>query len=205
LPTAAQGIRCVILSYVTYGLVQPRTIPGNHVFHLGYLMPITRSSFLQFYKWSLREYGGYYLPTDINEFLLKRLSQSTDCQEWDTIIDFYISMGGSRWHQTLLRSSDSLKKQMINNIFARLEKIDPREAPHALFLINSLRTGSVPYKGDFSNIWMYDEANGKSHINIKQLEIVKKSFRHWWADGSQWPANKSEDPLKGTGTEIISP
>jgi hypothetical protein len=195
---------CLLL-YTAYGLVQPGTIPGNHVFHLGYLIPITRSSFLQFYKWSLREYGGYYLPTDINEFLLKRLSQSTDRQEWDAIVDLYISIGGSRWHQSLLQLPDSFKKQIISNIFVRLDKIDPEEAPHALFLIDSLRTGSVPYKGGFSNLWIYDENNGKSHVNTKQLEIVKKSFRHWWADGLKWPENKSEDPLKDTGTTIISP
>ncbi len=54
------------LIYFAYGLFQPLTIPGNHVFHIGYLIPITRSSFLQFYKWSLRERGGNYLPADIN-------------------------------------------------------------------------------------------------------------------------------------------
>jgi hypothetical protein len=193
------------LAYVAYGIVEPRTTPGNHIFHIGYLIPITRSSFLQFYEWSLREYGGNYLPTDINEFLLKRLSNSTDLEEWEEIVDFYISMDSSRWHKTLLQLPDSLKKQIINNIFVRLDKFDPRQATHALFLINSLRTGIVPYKGGFSNIWIYDDNNGKFHINTTQFDIVKKSFRHWWADGSKWPENKRDDPLKGTGTTIISP
>jgi hypothetical protein len=191
------------LPYVAYGLAQPNTIPGNHIFHIGYLMPITRASFLQFYVWSLREYGGYSLPININEFLLQRLSISTDRQEREAIVDFYVSMDRSRWHETLLQLPDSLKKQIIDNIFVRIDKFDPRQATRALFLIESLRTGSVSYKSSFSNIWMYN--NGKFDLNTKQFEIVKKSFRHWWADGSKWPDNKNVSPLSGTGTEIISP
>jgi hypothetical protein len=193
------------LPYVAYGLVYKQTIPGNHVFQIGYSLPITRGSFLQFYHWSLREHGGYSLPTDINEFLLKRLADSTDRQEWEAILDFYISMDSSRWHKTLLQLPDSLKKQIINNIFVRLDKFDSRQATHALFLIESLRTGSVPYKGGFSNIWMYNKDNGKFDLNTKQFKIVKKSFHHWWADGSKWPDNKNVSPLSGTGTKIIGP
>jgi hypothetical protein len=192
------------LPYVAYGLVQPQSIPGNHIFHIGYFIPITRSSFLQFYKWSLREYNGNYLPSDINEFLIERLSKSTEREEWEAIVDFYIAMDSSRWHKNLLQLSDGLKKQIINNIFVRLDKLDRIQAIHALFLIECLRTGTVPYKGSFSNIWIYDD-NGKFHINTKQFEIVNKSFRQWWGDGSKWPTNKIESPLKGTGTEIISP
>jgi hypothetical protein len=193
------------LAYGAYGIVQPQTIPGKHIFHIGYFLSITRSSFLQFYQWSLREYNGNYLPTDINEFLLERLSKSTEREEWDAIVDFYISMDSSRWDKTLLQLPDSLIKQIINNIFVRLDKIDPPQAIRALFLVESLRTGNVPYKGSFSNIWTYNKDDGKYSINTKQFEIVKQSFRYWWADGARWPENKRESPLIGTGTKIISP
>jgi hypothetical protein len=192
------------LSYVAYGLVQPQSIPGNHIFHIGYFLPLTRSSFLQFYKWSLREYGGNYLPPGVNDFLLERLSKSTEREEWEAIVDFYIGMDSSRWHKILLQLPDSLKKQIIDNIFVRLDKLELRQATRSLFLIECLRTGTVPYKGSFSNIWIYDR-NGKSLVNSRQFEIVNKSFRQWWGDGSKWPANKIEDPLKDTGTKIISP
>lgn len=99
------------LLYLAYGLVQPQTIAGNHIFHIGYFIPITRSSFLQLYQWSLREHGGNYLPTDINEFLLERLSKSTEREEWNEIVDFYINMDSSRWHKTLLQLPDSLKNR----------------------------------------------------------------------------------------------
>jgi ribulose kinase len=51
-----------------------------------------------------------YRLIDINDFLLARLSNSTDRSECQAIVDFYITMDSSRWHQTLLGSTWRINK-----------------------------------------------------------------------------------------------
>lgn len=197
------GVLLSILTCIVYGIVQPESTLGHHIFYIGYSSPINRSQFLLFYEWSLRQHNANSAPSDIHNFLIERFSNSSDINEWQAIINFYITMDTSRWPETLVHLPDNLKKRIIDNIFLQLDSFDARQTNSALYLIESLRSGSLPYKGGFSNLWIYD--NGKYKVNTKQIEIVKKSFNHWWGDGSTWPTNKNQIPLEGTGTKIISP
>lgn len=197
------GVVVGVSACIAYGIFQPESTLGHHIFYAGYSLPIDRSQFLQFYEWSLRQHNANSAPSAIHDFLINRLSTSSDLNEWQAIIDFYTTMDTSRWPETLVHLPDSLKKRIIDNILLRLDSFDPRKTTSNLYLIESLRNGNIPYKSGFNNLWIYH--NGKHKVNTKQVEIVKKSFRRWWGDGSRWPANKNQRPLEGTGTSIISP
>jgi hypothetical protein len=192
-----------ISACIGYGIFQPKSRLGHYIFYVGYSLPMDRLQFLLFYEWSLRQHNANSAPSDINNFLIKRLSNSGDLNEWQAIITFYITMDTSCWPKTLVHLPDSLKKRMIDNIFLQLDSLDSYQSTSALFLIESLRSGHLPYKGGFNNFWIYDR--GKYKVNTAQVKIVKKSFSNWWGDGSTWPANKNKRPLDGTGTAIISP
>jgi hypothetical protein len=190
------------LAYVGYGVVEPHSSPGHAIFQIAYSLPATRPAFLRFYQWSLREFNGGYLPGAIDEFLVTRLWSSPGTREWQAIIDFQIAQSSSRWGDSFSRVHDDLKQQIIGDIFHRLDTFPPRHAAEALLLVECMRRDDTLHKGGFSNLNLWTNDGTTATYHPERLATLKDSFRRWWADGVAWPANKNQDPLKGTNIAI---
>lgn len=189
------------MAFVGYGVVEPDSSAGYAVFRVGYSLPIDPSAFLGFYQRSLREFNGRGLPESVDEFLVTRLSDSSTAER-RAIIDFQISQKSSRWSERLCHIHDDLKRQMIADIFSRLDTFPPDHAVDALVLVESMRRNDPIHKGGFSELDMWTHDGTAFNVRADRLAVAKDSFRRWWADGNAWPANKSQDPLKGTGLVI---
>ena len=178
---------------VAGGIVEPRSSVGHIVFHSAYLFPPTRPAFLRFYRWSLKEFEGGYLPPSIDEFLINRLAYCRGKPEETAIIDFQIRQGSRRWGDAASRSHASYQGKMIANIMERLEEMDDQDALSAMVFIESLRRQNTLGKGGFTGM-----------CNRTAFDAAKESFRTWWGDGSNWPSIRSNDPLTGTELAIHS-
>lgn len=195
----------ILLIYIGYGVIEPQTSPGHAVFHAGYSLPVSRPLFLRFYRWSLREFNGGYLPSSIDGFLTSRLWECEGTAEWRAIIDFEISQGSGRWGEALSQTHDEMKRKIIGDIICRQDTFPPEQAVNALLLVESLRQGDPLHKGEFSNLdlWMHDGTKWVLRTeHLDRLALVKDAFRRWWNEGSAWPGNRSQDPLAGTGISI---
>ena len=196
------GVLVCLLGYIGYGVIEPQTSPGHAIFHLAYSIPPTRPVFLRFYQWSLRKFNGKYLPSSIDSFLTARLWECEGSSEWRAIIDFQIKQGSGRWGDGFSHVHDEMKKRIITDIFLRLDTFRSEQIVDALVLIEAMRRSNALHKGGFANadLWTYE---GNTYtIHEDRLAIVKAAFRKWWVDGSLWPANRSQDPLSGTGISI---
>ena len=185
---------------IVVGLIEPRSSVGHVVFHIGYTFKPTRPVFLKFYQWSLWKYEGGYLPSDIDEFLIDRLSFCQGTAEETAILDFQIHQGSGRWGDAASRSHDIWKGLMIANIVSRIDEMTDKDAISAMVFIESLRRDNSLCKGGFNNMWDYDD--GIHKLKVDAFEIAKKSFKIWWEDGSDWPSIKKNDPLAYTNLEI---
>jgi hypothetical protein len=188
--------------FIAGGLVEPRSSVGHVVFHSAYAFPPTRPAVLRFYTWSLKEFEGGYLPPGIDEFLIDRLACSEGEPEETAIIDFQIRQGSGRWGDSASRSHETFQKQMIKNIMSRLDGMNDRDAVSAMVFIESLRRGNSLGKGGFVGMWTCSDT--ACTLNRPAFDSAKESFRNWWGDGSNWPANRANDPLAGTELAIHS-
>jgi hypothetical protein len=188
------------------GLVDPGSTLGRAVFHIRYAPEHSRPSFLQVYQRSLKEYAGGYIPTEVDAFLINRLSSCQGTPEWSAILDFQLAQSSSRWGDAASQADDALKKQIIAYLIPTLETIHPSDALKTMVFIESLRRNNSLHKGGFIARDFYDQPDlrGPSTLRRDQLALAINSFRRWWGDGTEWPQNKSSNPLEGTKIVIYS-
>ncbi len=188
------------------GFVEPRSAVGRALFHLRYAPEHSRSSFLRSYRLSLNKYEGGYIPEEVDAFLIQRLSSCQGTPEWDAILNFQLAQSSARWGDAASQADDALKKQVIAYLMPTLETIQPRDALTKMEFIESLRRNSPLHKGGFISRDFYDQPDlrGPSTLRRDQLALAIGSFRRWWGDGTEWPHNKSSNPLEGTKITIYS-
>jgi hypothetical protein len=188
--------------FVTYGVVEPQTTVGYVVFRSAYLFPPTRPSFLRFLNDSLRENNGGYVPSAIDQFLIDRLWQCKGSAEWQTIVDFEVRQTSARWGSALWFSENEQGKgSVIAYLIANLDKYSAEDAASAMVLIEALRRNEQLIKHDI-NIHYWDEEHQMYVWPQDKRAQATKLFRRWWGDGHQWPNNRSQNPLEGSGFEI---
>ena len=192
-----------LLGLAFYGLAEPRSSLGHLVFHAGYALPPARPAFLGFYHWSLAEFEGGYLPSDIDQFLIDRLASCEGCAEETAIIDFQIQQSSARWGEAAARAYEVCQKQIIANVLPRLDDMSDEDAVSALLLVESLRLRDPLPKGSFDGMWNHQGPND-STLNRQVFEQAKAKYKAWWRDGEDWPAIRSTNPLAGTGLKIWS-
>lgn len=178
----------------------------NSVFRAGYARAENRPAFLRFYTWYLREYNSGYIPSEVDEFLLRRLSHSHGTPEWSAILTFQIAQSSARWGDAVCKADDDLKKKIIDSLITTLTSIPPSDALRTMEFIESLRRDDTIHKGGFlgSDFYHRVDPRGPSTFRTDQFTLAVSSFQNWWGDGSRWPQNKLTDPLEGTQIKIYS-
>ena len=192
----------IFAAFFGYGVIEPRSPVGHHVFHTGYLFPPTRGVFLRLYSWFLYKSESGTIPPAINAFIVSRLWQVENKPEWTGIIHFYLLQGPARWGDNLGMSTDSLKIKVISDLFQRFKFLTPEDQVDALLLIEYLRLDGNLHKGQFSSDSVYSWNVKTRDWTYLPEGIAKahKSFEEWWSIG--WPKNKNVNPLLGTGISI---
>lgn len=176
------------------------------MFRIGYARAENRPAFLRFYTWYLRESNCGYIPTEVDEFLLRRLSHSHGTPEWSAILTFQIAQSSDRWGDAVCKADDDLKQKIIDSLIPTLTSIPPSDALRTMEFIESLRRDDTIHKGGFLGRDFYDQPDprGPSTFRTDQFTLAVSSFQNWWGDGSRWPQNKLTDPLEGTQIKIYS-
>jgi hypothetical protein len=146
-----------IALFFAYGLIEPHCSARSIVFHTGYAVPQTRPQFLRFYRWSLAEFEGSYIPSRVDDFLIKRLSSCHGTPEWDTILEFQLAQSSALWGTATSQADDPLKKQIIAYLLPSLGTISPNEALNRMEFIDSLRRNDPLHKGGFAWIDFYNQ------------------------------------------------
>jgi hypothetical protein len=142
------------------------------------------------------------LPSAIDEYLINRLFACKATSEETAILDFQIHQTSARWGDAAARSHDMYKAQMIANILSRIDLMGDTDAIYALLFVESLRRDDMLPKGEFYDMWDYE--NDNPAVNQELFKVAKASFKNWWNDGKGWPSIKSIDPLATTGIEIYT-
>jgi hypothetical protein len=104
-----------------------------------------------------------------------------------------------KWNRLIVIGSSLLLLVLLSIAYG---VVQPRSAAGKMIF----RVGYVlpTCRPSFLRVYQWSLHKFNSDYYPKEVDD-KKSFRNWWSNGSDWPLNKDENPLAGTGTIIFNP
>lgn len=176
---------------LVYSVAEPKSLPGQALFHIQYAVPSTRPAFLARYHQSLRDWEGGYLSRGIDRFLVARLRRCEGTEEFDAIINFQLNQGSGRWSRALVNEPVAMRIKVIDWLIQRLDAMPSRKALSAMILAETMRRGTMIHKGRFFIKDEDDEA------------LARNRFKSWWLDSEKSPEERlKENPITGTDLTI---
>lgn len=191
----------VLFGAYVYGA--PDSTVGIAAFRLGYaVFPFTRS-YLVFYSPLRRDVDAGYIPSEVDDFLSKRLAETDDQYEFDAIVNFYCMQAGGRSGGGILRTDNIIRERVADSIVRQLDRDE--YFLQSLVLLEEIRLGEFlgkDYAGPRSPNVRLSSREEWENWSQQVAPEVRDSLRKWSKLEIPWKERKAIDPLDGTPVRI---
>jgi hypothetical protein len=182
------------------------------LFKLTYNLTPTKKSFLEFYSPRRRDVANGDIPTEVDEFLCRRIENASE-EELSAIVNFYTIQAAGREGACIYKTSEPTKEKIIEELVKRLK--DNSDLYKKIVLLEEIRLGKSLGKGAIH----VDGMNRPTSLTLEEDKAWRKKYKEWfdnqlettgktkvqewWNSKLSWEEKKKTNPFQGSNIKVF--
>ena len=177
------------------------------IFKVVYEITPSKKVFLDFYSPARRDIHNNYLPAEVNEFLIAKISNSNDEDEISAIVGLYVLHAESHRIGYFENLQEDVKPKIVEALVKQLE--NGENIGGKLMLLEEVRSnthlgkGSVGFSRESVELPKFDTVEDyKKWFDEKAAPLVIPAYKQWWNSNLSWEEKRKINPLQNTNVSV---